>query len=184
MDTSLIPEDIFTLLFFVTFFVAITETLLIIFWNKFYFQLGIPIFKYSVKCNPSTFRVTEERLNRIDDNRTLAKIGFKNYSNDVFMFVESYLQKSKSVRGGYTLLMRGMLYIDDEDSQVTVYGLLNTYPILFLALSGFYAPLEQSFVISFFLPVLVFEIIIYFVQLKRYKSIARRVALIIDEAGS
>jgi len=97
------------------------------------------------------------------------------------VFCESYFSNSKNARGLYTLLMRGMLYIDEEDSQVTVYGILNTYPILFLALSGFYALSEQSFVMLLFLPVLVFEIIIYFVQLKRYKSVARRVASIIDQ---
>lgn len=181
MDSSLNIEDIFSLLFFVTLFVAIAETLLITFWNRFYFQLGIPILKYSAKCKSISFGITEARLNKIDDDKSLAKIGFRNYSTNVFMFCESYFSNNKNARGGYTLLMRGMLYIDEEDSQVTVYGILNTYPIVFLALSGFYAFSEQSFVILLFLSVLVFEIIIYFVQLKRYKSIARRVASIIDQ---
>ncbi len=181
MGAFLTSEDIFSLLFFVTLFVALAETLLITFWNKFYFQLGIPIFKYSVKCKPITFGISEERLNKIDDDKSLAKIGFRNYSTNVFMFRESYGQKSKNARGGYTLLVRGMLYIDDEDSQITVYGILNTYPILFLIFSALYAFSNSIYGISFFIFVLGFEVLVYFIQLKRYKSIARRAALIQEE---
>lgn len=181
MDNFLIAEDVFTILFVVTCFVAISETLLITFWNRFYFELGIPIFKYSAKYDSNTIKIKEERLNKIEDNKSLAKIYFKKYSENVFMFRESYSQKSKNARGGYTLLVRGMLYIDDEDSQITVYGILNTYPILFLIFSAFYAFSGSIYGISFFIFVLGFEVLVYFIQLKRYKSIAQRAALIQEE---
>jgi len=177
-------EDIFTFLFIVALANSILETLFIIFWNKTYFPLGIPLLKYSSKYNSISNTINLKRLNMIDDDKALAKIIFKEHSSNTFMFRESFSFKDNELRGGYSLLIRGMLYIDVEDSQITIYGILNTFPIVFILTFAIIGLFSSALGFIIFLILLIFETSIYFTQTKRYKSIARRVASIIDLAES
>lgn len=173
---SLLDSEWFIIVYTSLILITILEFIAIFTWSKSFFDLGILVFQYSSKIRGIPQKVTEKQLNKFDDAEDLVRIKYKEKEEDVFMFREYASFFNKDLRQSSGGAVRGMLYIDHEDLNITIYGILNTQPVIFfvimigLSIQGF------SFAIVLCILSFVFTLFGIRLQFNRYSSVARRVA--------
>ncbi|MCL2297377.1 MAG: hypothetical protein FWC38_04250 [Proteobacteria bacterium] len=149
--------------------IAIAELFLAGAFIRFYFTVGIPIFRYRVPCSfvanslPST-----ERLEQTTSGGAFTAIAFRQLDDSRYAFRERAI--SGFFKLYYTAIMHGLLEFDRENRQVHVTGFVNWFPVAFVALFVFIVPESSAGTFLVFLVGIL--VLIYAIQARRFRKIA------------
>lgn len=143
------------------------------------FEFGIPLFNSTAKFSTSEFSLDADKLNQIDYDKKFSQIIFKKHSENSYMFRESLKASFNTGRIGLGILVRRMLYINEETSQIKVQVILNTFPILYFLLLVWYS-FEESFLMPRFLFSLAVSIVSIAYLVRFYKKFTRIVMFKIE----
>jgi len=169
-------------IFFISIILFVVEQFLYIFFNKWYYQNGIPVIHFSVNIIGNSSQIpTVEKINLTLLDSEWIKFKLKEISKGKIAFRESLPQWK--IRNLYTPIMRGYLYYDHSNSKIEVYGLLMWSVCIGVALI-----MISIFIIGNFLGILIGIILIvidfivltliYTVQYRRYKEFAHIISKI------
>jgi len=165
------------ILFFVSIIISVVEQFLYIFFNKWYYQNGLPVIHFTVNINRNDSQVpTVEKINLTLLDSERIKFKLKEITEGKIAFREALFQWN--IVNFYTPIMRGYLYYDNSNSKIEVYGLLmwNVLigTLLFMMVSIFIVGNLLGIIIGFLLIGIYFLIItfIYSVQRRRYEEFA------------
>ena len=178
-------------LFVVGIIVQIAERIVSGTWQPFYFRVGIPLFRKSIRLSSPPDLSVEYLEGQFEEGRDVA-LRFKQISLNEVAFREAFTMFRKfraSFRGpkegrksyrSFTHIMHGLIRYDEMTSELHVIGLANWFPPLTiviiiaifssLSLPGDVPPLLGLVFIVFFLALTASA---YFIQAKRYTAVLK-----------
>ena len=180
MDAELIP-------IFVLVAVVVAELLLSGRFNRFYFTVGLPIFRREASCSPGVNSPpTTAQLEAATTGGALPGMVFRGLGNSEYAFREAAF--GGLLKLTYTPLMHGLLTFDREHRRVRVVGLVNWFPVAFLwafvLLTADFSPSEAGdpgYFVAFACGLVLF---IYAIQFRRFSQVADRAAALWSKAAA
>lgn len=111
------------------FIIAIAEQVLSALGARWYFKLGIPIFRKTVRLGGEiSVPMATSFLEGIIPSSSYARLLVRQVDANEFAVREKVFDFS---RGGYTPVMRCLVTLDPIKREATTLGLLNAYPVVF-----------------------------------------------------
>lgn len=120
---------VFLILFALVFMIAIIEQILSATWVRWYFKLGIPIFRRTTHLGPAiSLPIAGNYLEGVIPSSNYIRLLVREVEKDKLAVREKVFDFP---RWGYTPVMRCLVTIDPVRREVTALGLLNAYPVAF-----------------------------------------------------
>lgn len=151
------------------FVLFLVEALLTWRFNRFYFTVGLPLFKTEHRSDLTSKAIpSAEQLIACMPNSSFQSLVFSQIDSTRFAFRESAWARFPRI--SYTPIMHGLLSFDGDTGRIRVVGLANWLPSVFLALVVVGIPMQDSFpFVAFLIGTL---LLIYAIQFKRFREVA------------
>jgi hypothetical protein len=157
--------------FAIVFGIALAEMLLSGTWARWYFRLGIPIFRREYESRAYAGELpTAEALAEPLANSVFPAIVFRSFGDGLYGFRERAWPPS--FRLSYTPIMRGIVRFDGTSSRVVVLGMANWFPLAFAYLWLSFVGSDSGFAL-FFVALLG---AIYAIQAARFRNVGMAAA--------
>ena len=115
--------ELLVLFFFIVLILSVVEEFLFIFFNKWYYQHGIPVLHFTVNLMGESLHIpTVEKINLVLLDSERIKFKLKEISRGKILFREAIFQWK--ISNFYHPIMRGSLHYDQSNQKIEIYGLL------------------------------------------------------------